>query len=124
VRQYLAAFEAIHELITVVAGFMETLIIKGHLPLVTPYRMDIGPGQNLRLAELATLGDDPFHNGGGVLFVQGPDEGSQGLLYATGHSHRWPRLDEPERSTMVVQGWFVREQIDVIEKTEIEAAVS
>jgi hypothetical protein len=124
VRQYLAAFEAVHELITVVAGFMETLIIKGHLPLITPYRMDIGSGNDLRRAELATLGDDPFHSGGGVLFVQGPDECSQGLLYATGHNHRWPRLDEPERSTMVVEGWFVREQIDVIEKTEIETGVS
>jgi hypothetical protein len=110
-REYLASFAATHELITVVAGFMETLIIKGHLPLITPYRMDIGPGRDLRRAELATFGDDPFHSGGGVLFVEGPDEGSQGLLYATGHTHRWPRLDQPERSTMVVEGWFVCEQI-------------
>jgi hypothetical protein len=113
VHEYLVSFEATHELITVVAGFMETLIIKGHLPLIEPYRMDIGPGQDLRRAELATFGDDPFHSGGGVLFVRGPDKSSQGLLYATGHNHRWPRLDEPDRSTMVVQGWFVREQIEV-----------
>jgi hypothetical protein len=115
VSEYLVSFEATHELITVVAGFMETLIIKGHLPLIEPYRMDIGPGQDLRRAELATFGDDPFHNGGGVLLVSGPDEASQGLLYATGHNHRWPRLDEPERSTMVVQGLFVREHIETDE---------
>ena len=72
VHEYLVSFEAAHELITVVAGSMETLIIKGHLPM-TGLRMDIGPGQDLRRAELATFGDDPFHSGGGVLFVRGPD---------------------------------------------------
>jgi hypothetical protein len=116
VGEYLAGFEAIHQLITVVAGFMETLIIKGHLPLIEPYRMDIGPGLDLRQVELATSGDDPFQRGGEVLFVRGPDVSSQGLLYARGHSHRWPKLDHPERSTMVVEGWFVREQIEVDEK--------
>jgi cell fate (sporulation/competence/biofilm development) regulator YlbF (YheA/YmcA/DUF963 family) len=116
VGEYLASFEAVHQLITVVAGFMETLIIKGYLPLIEPYRMDIGPGLDLRQVELATIGDDPFQRGGEVLFVRGPAVSSQGLLYARGHSHRWPRIDEPERSTMVVEGWFVREQIEVEEK--------
>ena len=114
VRDYLTAFEATHDLITVLAGFMETLIIKGYLPLIEPYRMDIGPGDELRQAELATLGDDPFHEGGGVLYVEGPGPASQGLLYARGHDHRWARLDEPERSTMVVEGWFVREEFETV----------
>lgn len=116
VGDYLTSFEAVHQLITVVAGFMETLIIDGHLPLVEPYRMDIGPGLELRQVEIATRGDDPFQRGGEVLYVRGQDQSSQGLLYARGNTHRWPRLDEPERSTMVVEGWFVREQIEVEEK--------
>jgi hypothetical protein len=88
------------------------LIIKGYLPTIEPYRMDIGPGDELRQAELATFGDDPRHEGGGILYVEGPGPASQGLLYARGHNHRWPRLDEPERSTMVVEGWFVREKFE------------
>jgi cell fate (sporulation/competence/biofilm development) regulator YlbF (YheA/YmcA/DUF963 family) len=122
VGDYLAGFEAVHQLITVVAGFMETLIIKGYLPLIDPYRMDIGAGLDLRQVELAAIGDNPFQRGGEVLFVRGPDVSSQGLLYARGHSHRWPKLDEPERSTMVVEGWFVREQFEVHETAREEAA--
>jgi hypothetical protein len=116
VREYLLGFEAVHELITVLAGFLETVIIKGYLPLIVPYRMDIGPGDDLHQVELATFGDDPFHRGGGVLFVKGLDEATQGLLYARGHNHRWPRLDEPERSTMVVEGWFCHASASLFEE--------
>lgn len=116
VREYLAAFEAVHKLITFLAGFLETVITKGYLPSISPYRMDIGPGHDHRQVELATFGDDPFHRGGGVFFVKGPDEATQGLLYARGHNHRWPRPDEPERSTMVVEGWFCHAPASLFEE--------
>lgn len=104
VAEYLAAFEAIDELITFVASLLETLLTSEGLLPVEPYRMALGVGTDLRPVELATRGDAPFHNPGTLLFVKGPDQILSGLVYPTAITHKWGRLDDPAASRMIIRG--------------------
>jgi hypothetical protein len=104
VAEYLSAFEAVDELITVVAAFIETLVTSAALLEVEPYRMDVGQGDDLRPVELAVRGDDPFHSPGAVLLVRGPHAMMSGVVYPTAITHQWGRLDEPEDARMIVSG--------------------
>lgn len=104
VAEYLAAFEAVDEVITVVAALLETLLTSDGLPTVNPYRMALGAGTDLRPVELAVRGDDPFHNPGTLLFVQGPNQVLSGLVYPTALTHKWGRLDDPDGSQMILRG--------------------
>jgi hypothetical protein len=71
---------------------------------VEPYRMVLGAGQDLRPVELTVRGDDPFHNPGTVLLVEGPDPLLTGLVNPTAVMHKWGRLDDPESSRMTLRG--------------------
>lgn len=104
VAGYLAAFEAIDELITVVAALMGTIITSGGLFAVEPYRLDIGQGDDLRPVELAARGDNPFLSPGEILLVHGPDPAMTGLVYPQSITHTWGRSNEPENSKITVSG--------------------
>jgi hypothetical protein len=104
VAEYLAAFEAVDEVVTVVAALLETLLTSDGLLTIEPYRMDLGAGTDLRPAELAVRGDDPFHNPGTLLFVQGPNQVLSGLVYPTAITHKWGRLDDPDGAQMILRG--------------------
>lgn len=104
VAEYLSAFEAVDELITVVAALIDTLLTSEALLEAEPYRMDVGQGEDLRPVELAIRGDDPFHSPGAVLRVRGPHPMLSGVVYPTAITHHWDRLDEPEDARMIVSG--------------------
>jgi hypothetical protein len=104
VSEYLAAFEAVDELITFFAAFVETLLTSDGLLTVEPYRMALGGGADLRPVDLAIRGDDPFHNPGTVLLVEGPNPVLSGLVYPTAVTHKWGRLDDPDGARMIVRG--------------------
>jgi hypothetical protein len=104
VAEYLSAFEAVDELMTVVAAFIETLLTSAALLEGAPYRMDVGQGEDLRPVELAMRGDDPFHSPGIVLLVRGPHPMVSGVVYPTAITHQWGRLDDPENARMIISG--------------------
>ena len=41
---------------------------------------------------------------GEIILLEGPDPGLSGLVYPTGITHTWGRLDQPEKSKMIVSG--------------------
>lgn len=81
VRAYLNAFAEIHDLLTFVTGFMETVITHETLLTIEPYRMDVGGGDDLRPAALAASIEDPFIACPTVLAVSGSGPTSDCLLY-------------------------------------------
>jgi len=107
VRDYWRAFDAVDQLITIVAGVMETLVVYDGLLAVEPYRLAIDGGTELRRVDFAVRGDDPFHNPGQVLLMDGPTAALTGVVYPTAITHKWGRLDDPAQSRMIVTGLFV-----------------
>jgi hypothetical protein len=106
VAEYLRAFEAIDELITVVAAVVDASVTSDGLLGVHPYRMDVGAGDDLRAVELAVVGDSPMHNPGEVLVVEGPHPALSGVVYPIAITHRWGRSDDPSSSRMIVSGYL------------------
>jgi hypothetical protein len=107
VAEYLQAFEAADELITIVAAFLETVITTDQLLEVEPYRMAVGAGADVRSVDLAVRGDDPMLNPGETLLVRGPHELLTGIVYPTAITHHWGRLDDPGGSRMAIGGRLV-----------------
>jgi hypothetical protein len=81
VSEYLAAFEAVDELISAIACHVQTVAILGAPPVVTPCRMDVGPGTDLRPTELATYDLARPCGPADVFYMRGPRPELSGLVY-------------------------------------------
>lgn len=81
VRQYLDAFEEVHDLITVLAGLVETLVASDGLQPLGPYRMDVGDGDDLRPVTLAADVANPFINCGQAVFIPALEGAGECFVY-------------------------------------------
>jgi hypothetical protein len=81
VRQYLDAFERVHDLITVIAGLIETLVTSDGLQPLSPYRMDVGGGDDLRPVTLAAAVENPFINCGQAVFIPALEGAGECFVY-------------------------------------------
>lgn len=106
VLRYLRAFEAVDELITVVAAFMQTLIVSEQLVSVHPERIDLGQGDDVAPVSLLLRPGHPLLNPGEVISVQGPPP-PDGIVYPKALKHSWGKLDDPGSSTTRIDGRFL-----------------
>ncbi len=104
---YLRAFEEVDELITFVAGLMQTVLIDGGIAKITADRIDLGHGLDLIPADVLVRPDNPFLNPGEVVCIS--EQEPVGLLYADAVSHHWGRLDDPDSSVTTMRGTLVRD---------------
>lgn len=81
VRQYLDAFESVHDLVTVIAGLIESLVVSDGLEPLSPYRMDVGAGDDLRPVTLAAEAGNPFINCGQALFIPALEGTAECFVY-------------------------------------------
>jgi hypothetical protein len=82
VGEYLAAFEAVDELIDVIACHLQTLALAGELPVADPYRMDLGPDDgDLRSVELAAHRISLPFGSTDAFYVRGPLPQLSGIVY-------------------------------------------
>lgn len=106
VLDYLRAFEEVDQLISIVAAYMQTLIVNERLLSVAPERIDLGEGGEILPVNLLVRPDDPFLNPGEVMMIEGPPA-PHGLVYPEGVQHAWGRLDDPGGSTATIEGKFI-----------------
>lgn len=81
VGEYLAAFEVVDQLITVVAAYLQGFAFKGKIPVIEPRRMDLGPDADLRPVEVADDGIPSTYGPEGVFYVRGPLPELSGVVY-------------------------------------------
>lgn len=81
IRQYLDAFEEVHDLITVIAGLIETLVTSDGLQPLSPYRMDVGDGDDLRPVTLAASVANAFINCGQAVFIPALEGAGECFVY-------------------------------------------
>jgi hypothetical protein len=106
VLAYLRAFEDVDQLISIVAAFLQTVIVREQLVSVVPERIDLGEGGEVVPVDLLIRPDHPLLNPGEMMFVDGPPA-PNGLVYPEGIQHSWGRLDDPEGSTAQIEGKFI-----------------
>jgi hypothetical protein len=107
VLEYLRAFEEVDDLISIVAAFIQTLIVHGELVSASPERIDLGSGGEVVPVNLLIRPDLPRLNPGEVITVGGapvPD----GVVRIEELQHSWTRLDDPGSSKLQITGSFVR----------------
>jgi hypothetical protein len=81
IRHYLDAFERVHDLITVLAGLIESLVASDGLQPLSPYRMDVGSGDDLRPVTLAAAVANPFINCGQAVFIPALEGAGECFIY-------------------------------------------
>ena len=77
--EYLRSFEEVDQLVTVVASFIQRLIIETSLETLVPARFDLGDAPELLPVDVLVLSLDGFIEPGEVALVQ-PATGSAGLV--------------------------------------------
>jgi hypothetical protein len=106
VLKYLHAFERVDELISIVAAFMQTVIVRHQLASVAPEQMDLGQGGEVVEVNLLLAPDRPFLIPGEVMVVDDPPA-PKGLLYPESFQHFWRSANDPNSSRAQVAGKFI-----------------
>jgi hypothetical protein len=80
VLEYFRAFEEVDQLISVLASFMQTLIIRSELPTLRPQRVDFGAGLDVVAVGLLDPSFEPAIHPGVAILIE-PEAGSRGVVF-------------------------------------------
>jgi hypothetical protein len=106
VLRYLRAFEKVDELISIVAAFMQTIIVRQQPASVAPERIDLGRGSEVVRVNLLIRPGRPFLKPGEVIVVDGPPA-PKGLVLPERLQYSGGRPNDPNSSKTQVEGKFV-----------------